>query len=283
MGHRVGVVTDSTADLPIDLADERGLRVVPMSVTFGDVTYISQVTITPQQFYDRLRAATVLPTTAQPNPAWFQEAYQDCVDDGLEAAVSIHVSRELSGTVQSARLAAQRAGLPVEVVDSRQVGGGLALMALAAQRAAEAGGDVAAVMAAAERVRQGLVNLVVVDTLDYLRRGGRLSGTQAFVGTMMRVKPILTVSDGRIEPLERARTFSRALERLATLVGDHVGDVPADVVVTHALAPDRAAELWEALGARIEVARSLTTVFGPVLGTHTGPGAVAVAAVPSID
>src|SRR5690606_32636673 len=105
----------------------------------------------------------------------------------------------------------------------------------------------------------------------------------AFVGNVMRVKPILTVADGRIEPLERTRTFSRALDRLATLVADHIGDTPADVVVTHALAPDRAAALWEALGERIEVARSLTTVFGPVLGTHTGPGAVAVAAVASTD
>jgi DegV family protein with EDD domain len=283
VGAGVGVVTDSTADLPLDLAEEVGLRVVPMSVSFRDETFISRVTISDDEFYARLDAATQLPTTAQPNPAWFEEAYADCVDDGLTACVSLHVSRELSGTVAAARRAADDAGLPVRVVDSRQVGGGLALMALAAQRRAAAGGSVDEVVDAAGRARAGLANYVVVDTLENLRKGGRVSGAQALVGNVLQVKPILTVRDGRIEPVQRARTFKRALDDIVGLVADRLAGAPADVVVTHALAPERAEQLWARLHDRIEVARELTTVFGPVLATHTGQGAVAVAATPTED
>lgn len=281
MAAGVGVVTDSTADLPIELADEIGLRVVPMSVSFRDQTFISRVTISDDEFYARLREADQLPTTAQPSPAWFEEAYADCVDDGLDACVSLHVSRELSGTVAAARRAAQDVDLDVRVVDSRQVGGGLALMALAAQRVATAGGSVDEVVAAAERARAGLANYVVVHTLENLRKGGRLSGAQALVGNVLRVKPILTLRDGRIEPVERARTITRALDHLVDRVAEHLDGVPADVVVTHALAPERAAQLLDRLRERITVASELTTVFGPVLGTHTGQGAVAVAATPA--
>ena len=281
MAQGVGVVTDSTADLPLELADDVGLRVVPMSVSFRDETFISRVTISDDEFYARLAEATQLPTTAQPSPAWFEEAYADCVDDGLAACVSLHVSRELSGTVAAARRAAEDAEVDVHVVDSRQVGGGLALMALAAQRAASAGGSVEEVVAAAERARAGLVNAVVVDTLENLRKGGRVSGAQALVGNVLRVKPILTVRDGRIEPIERARTIRRGLDQLVDLVAEGLAGVPADVVVTHALAPERAEQLWERLRDRVEVASELTTVFGPVLGTHTGQGAVAVAATPT--
>lgn len=281
MAARVGVVTDSTADLPIELADEVELRVVPMSVSFRDQTFISRVTISDDEFYERLASATELPTTAQPSPAWFEEAYADCMDDGLEACVSLHVSRELSGTVMAARRAAQDVDLDVRVVDSRQVGGGLALMALAAQRVATAGGSVDEVVAAAERARAGLANYVVVTTLENLRKGGRMSGAQALIGNVLQVKPILTVRDGRIEPVERARTVRRALEGLVDLVAERLDGAPADVILTHALAPDRAEELWERVRDRITVATELTTVFGPVLATHTGQGAVAIAATPA--
>ncbi len=283
MGGGVAVVTDSTADLPLDLAEEVGLRVVPMSVSFRDETFISRVTITDEEFYRRLGEASQLPTTAQPSPAWFEEAYADCVDDGLAACVSLHVSRELSGTVAAARRAAEDAGLEVRVVDSRQVGGGLALMALAAQRVATAGGSADMVVEAAERVRAGLTNYVVVDTLENLRKGGRVSGAQAMVGNVLQVKPILTVRDGRIEPVDRARTVKRALDRIVDHVAEDLDGAPADVVVTHALAPERAADLLARLRERIAVASELTTVFGPVLATHTGQGAVAVAATAAHD
>ncbi len=281
MSERVAVVTDSTADLPLELAEERGLRVVPMSVAFGSEVLISGVTISTEEFYARLEEADELPTTSQPAPAWLEEAYADCADEGFDAVVSLHVSGALSGTAALARQVAAQAALPVEVVDSRQVSGGLALMALAAQRAASAGGDVAGVLAAAERVRAGLRSMVVVDTLEYLRRGGRVTGLQALVGSVLRVKPMLGVEDGRLEVLSRSRTWKRARQQLVTRAREHLADQPAHVLITHALAPGRAAALLDDLEGQLRVADSLTTPIGPVIGTHTGPGAVALAVAPA--
>lgn len=277
----VGVVTDSTADLPLELAEQEGLRVVPMSVTFGTTTLVSRVTISDDEFYERLRKSSSLPTTAQPNPHWFLEAWQDAADEGCEAVVSLHVSKELSGTVSQARRLASQAPLPVTVVDSRQVAGGLALMALAAQRTAAAGGTTSEVVTAARQVGDAVVSLMVVDTLDNLRRGGRLSGAQAVVGRALRVRPILGVVDGRVEAFGRARTRGRALERVASEIHERHGDQPLAVVITHAVAPEAAEEALAVLREHVDVQRHLTTVFGPVLGTHTGAGAVAVAAVPA--
>jgi DegV family protein with EDD domain len=277
----VAVVTDSTADLPRDLVEELGIRVVPLSVTFGTETFISGVTIDPPTFYDRLVRSHELPTTSQPSPAWFEEAYADCVDDGLDGAVSLHVSSALSGTVGLARDRAERAGLPVEVVDTRLVGAPLGLAVLAAHRVATGGGDVSAVTRAAERVRAHVTSLLVVDTLDYLRRGGRLSGAQAMVGNVLRVKPLLHLVDGRVEVRERTRTWSRALDRVAELVVEGAGGRPVDVVVAHAVAEERAAEVWERIEERVEVASRLEAMIGPIVGTHVGPGAVSVAAVPA--
>lgn len=277
---RVAVVTDSTADLSPSLAESEGLRVVPMSVTFGNDTFISGVTIDEDEFYRRLGEAASLPTTAQPNPHWFIEAWQDAADEGHEAVVSLHVSRELSGTVSLARRLAATAPLPITVVDSRQVGGGLALMALAAQRVAAAGGTPSEVVARATRVGEAVVNRVVVATMDNMRRGGRVSGTQALVGRALRVRPILGVQDGAVVPMGRARTQRRAFEGIADEVVETFGDVPIVAVVTHAVAPTVAEMALEVLDDRLSLAHHHVQLFGPVLGTHTGQGAVAIAAVP---
>ena len=277
----IAIVTDSTADLPSDLAEVLGLRVVPMSVTFGDDTFISRITISDEEFYARLRREEALPTTSQPAPAWFEEAYGDALDAGEDEIVSLHVSAELSGTCDLARRIGAEAGLPVHVVDSRQVGGGLALQVLAAHRTAADGGGAEDVIAAAEAVRDRTASFSVVDTLDYLKKGGRLTGAQALVGSVLRVKPVLHVVDGRVEVRERTRTWSRALDRLAALVAEHVDGEPAHVVVTHALAADRARQLWERLDGQVDVAERLEAVIGPVVGTHTGPGALSVAVAPA--
>jgi DegV family protein with EDD domain len=277
----VAVVTDSTCDLPRDLVEELGIRVVPLSVTFGDETFISGVTIDPGRFYDRLRTADQLPTTSQPAPAWFEEAYADCVDDGHDAVVSLHVSAALSGTVDLARHRAGSVGIPVEVVDSRMVGGSLGLAVLAAHRVAQAGGSVEEVVAAATRVRERSESLLVVDTLDYLKRGGRLTGAQALVGNVLRVKPLLHLTDGRVEVRERTRTWSRALDRMVEIVGQVAAGGPVDVIVAHAVAPDRARQLWDCLEQQVPMAERLETLMGPIVGTHVGPGAIGLAAVPA--
>jgi DegV family protein with EDD domain len=278
----VAVVTDSTADLPSDLVESIGLRVVPLSVSFGDVSLISGVTVTPEGFFEQLVTSPRLPTTSQPAPAWFEEAYADCVDDGHDAVVSIHCSSALSGTVQLARDRAVRVPIPVEVVDSRLVGGSLGLAALAAHRIAQAGGSVVEVVAAAERVRRQVISLLTVDTLDYLRRGGRLTGAQAAVGNVLRVKPLLHLTDdGRVEVRERTRTWVRALDRMAELVQETAAGEPVDVVLVHAIAPDRAEELWARVQERVEVRERIVAPIGPIVGSHVGPGAIGIAAVPS--
>jgi DegV family protein with EDD domain len=277
----VAVVTDSTGDVPRDLAEALGLRVVPLSVSFGARQVYSRVSMDDEQFYAELAASPELPTTSQPVPAWFEEAWADAADEGHAAVVGVHVSGELSGTVASARALAGSAPLPVHVVDSRQVSGGLALQVLAALRVAAAGGGVDEVVEAAGRVAAATRTLLVVDTLTNLRRGGRLTGAQAVVGGALRVRPLLAVEDGRMEMLERTRTWARARDRLVQLAVEHAGDEPVHVVVGHALAPERAAELVVALRERVDVAEQLEVVLGPVVGTHTGPGAVGLALAPA--
>lgn len=280
----VAVVTDSTADLPFELVEEVGLRVVPLSVSFGDESLIAGVTLSPEEFYVRLARSERIPTTSQPAPAWFEEAYADCIDDGYDAIVSIHCASALSGTVGLARDRAARVDIPVEVIDSRLVGGSLGLMALAAHRVAVAGGTVAEVVAEAERVRRDSASLIVVDNLDHLKRGGRLTGPQAALGTALRVKPLLHLTDaGRVEVRERTRTWARALDRLTELVEEAAGGRAIDVVLVHAVAPQRAEELRERVESRVEVRELTETLIGPIVGTHVGPGAVGIAVVPVAD
>lgn len=277
---RIAVVTDSTADIPPEVAEQLGLRVVPMTVTVGGRAYLSRYEISDEEFYALLRRGGELPTTAQPAPAWFEEAYADAADEGAGGVVSIHLSGELSGTCAVARTVAGRAPLPVRVVDSRQVSGGLLLVVLAALRAAEQGGDLDAVAAAAETAARHVRMFFAVDTLEFLRRGGRLSGTQAAVGSVLRVKPVLTVRDGRVELLERVRTWTRAVQRLVELAVAHADGGPAAVAVSHGLAPERAEAVADALAGHLELTDRWVVTIGPVVATHAGPGAVGVAVLP---
>ena len=278
---KVAVVTDSTCDLPLDLADELDLRIVPMSVAFGDDTFISKVTIDTDAFYERMRTATRPPTTSQPSPAWFEEAYADAADDGADSVVSVHVSAELSGTCGVAEKVAAGAPLPVTVVDSRTTSGALALAVLAALRAAESGADRGAVAATAERVASSSSMFFVVDDLQYLRRGGRLTGTQKLIGTALKVKPILTIRDGQVTALTKVRTWSRAVEHLYELVIAAAGDRAVDLVVTDAVAEEQASELARRIEGSLDVRHRNSTDIGPVLGSHTGPGALGVAVAPA--
>lgn len=281
---RVAVVTDSTCDLPVKVVEAVGLRVVPLSVAFDDETFVAGVQLSTEEFHARLAASEVLPTTSQPAPAWFEEAYADCVDEGYDHVVSLHCSAALSGTVALARDRARIAALPVEVVDTRLVGGALGAAVLAAHRVAAAGGGVAEVVAAAERVRRTSTSLIVVDTLDHLRRGGRLTGAQAALGTALKVKPILHLTpEGRVEVRERARTWARASQRLGALAAEAAAGRPVDVTVAHAIAPERAAEILALVERHVEVRDRLETLIGPVVATHVGPGAVGLVVVPVDD
>ncbi|MCM0621878.1 DegV family protein [Nocardioides bruguierae] len=288
----VAVVTDSTASLPGGLAAEHGLTVVPLTVVLGEeVLEEGPDGATPARLVEAL--GTRLPvSTSRPAPEALVARWERLVADGAEAIVAVHLSGEVSGTVESARLAARRVGVPVEVVDSRQVGPATGLAALAAADAASRGASVAEVAEAARACAARGTTLCYVDTLEHLRRGGRINTAAALLGGALAVKPLLTVTDGVVEPLERVRTASRALGRLEELTVDAAlalggPDTAVRVVVGHLAAPDRAVALLDRLTSRL--AAELGDAFAggwesevtAALGAHTGPGMIAVGIAPA--
>jgi DegV family protein with EDD domain len=280
MGGRVVVVTDSTAYLPDGLADDLAVRVVPLQVVLGGRSGAEGREVTPAQVASAL-SAWVPVSTSRPTPAEFAAVYRDVLADGATAVVSLHLSRELSGTWDSARLAATEVGADsIRVVDSRSAAMGLGFAVLAAAEAAAAGGSPEEVYAAAVGTAERTTTLFYVDTLEHLRRGGRIGAAQALLGTALSVKPILHVSEGRIVPLEKVRTASKAVARLEALAVAAAGDGPADVAVHHLAAAERATLLAERLRTRLpQVGRFYSSEVGAVVGAHVGPGVLGVVVV----
>lgn len=277
----VALVTDSTASLPADVTAERGITVVPLQVVIGATAYDEGVEggATPEMLAEALRAWTPV-STSRPNPEEMLEVYERLAAEGATEIVSIHLSGELSGTYESAQLAARKASVPVLAVDSRQVGMGTGFAVLSAADARDAGGDASAVAAAARKRVSTMTSLFYVDTLEYLRRGGRMGAASAFIGSALAVKPILRIDDGRVAPFERVRTAGKALHRLEELAVEAAGSAEVDVAVAHLASPERAATLAERLGERLAAGLDGRPVhvgeIGAVLGAHVGPGMVAV-------
>jgi DegV family protein with EDD domain len=277
----IALVTDSTASLPADVAAARDITVVPLQVVIGATSYDEGVDggATPEMLADALRAWTPV-STSRPNPHEMLEVYERLAADGATEIVSVHLSGELSGTVESAQLAARKASVPVLAVDSRQVGMGTGFAVLSAAEARDEGRDAAAMAAAARKRVSVTTSLFYVDTLEYLRRGGRMGAAAALVGSALAVKPILRIDDGRVVPYERVRTAGKALGRLEELAVDAAGSAKVDVAVAHLASEDRAATLAERLGDRLSGGLEGRPVhvgeIGAVLGAHVGPGMVAV-------
>ena len=280
MGGRVVVVTDSTAYLPAGLADELSVRVVPLQVVLGGRSGAEGSEVTPAQVAAAL-AAWVPVSTSRPTPTEFAAVYREALEGGACGVVSLHLSRELSGTWDSARLAAGEVGADsIRVVDSRSAAMGLGFAVLAAAKAAAAGGSPEEVYAAAVGTAERTTTLFYVDTLEHLRRGGRIGAAQALLGTALSVKPILHVREGRIVPLEKVRTVSKGIARLEALAVAAAGDGPADVAVHHLAAAERAALLAERLRTRLpQVGQFYASEVGAVVGAHVGPGVLGVVVV----
>ncbi len=273
----VAVVTDSTAYLPSGVAGREGIGVVPLHVVLGRRTGVEGLQVSPDDVAQALRERRVEVSTSRPTPAEFARAYRAT---GLRDVVSVHLSASLSGTHDAAVLGAREVaeeGLRVRVVDSRTIGMALGFSVLAAVEAAQAGADGEAVEDAARERAAGTTCLFYVDTLEHLRRGGRIGAASALLGTALAVKPLLQVVDGRIAPKEKVRTSSKALARLVELAVVAAGDGPADLAVHHLAAPDRAAHLAEQLQERVPGLGALhVSEVGAVVGAHVGPGALAV-------
>jgi DegV family protein with EDD domain len=274
----IAVVTDSTASLTPEVASARRITVVPLRVVIGTTSYDEGVadSVSPQMLAEALRARTPV-STSRPNPEEMLRTYEALASEGAPEIVAVHLSGELSGTFESAQLAAGRSPVPVTVVDSRQVGMGTGFAVL---DALDDGDDAATAAQAARRRADSTTSLFYVDTLEYLRRGGRIGAVGALVGSALAVKPILTLENGRVVPFERVRTANRALSRLEELAVQAAGDAPVDLAVSHLASPQRAEELARAVGGRLSDSLEGRPVgvgeIGAVLGAHVGPGMVAV-------
>ena len=278
-------MTDSTAMVPPALAEERGITVVPLQVVIGSKAYDEGVDpeATPETIAEALRSFTPV-STSRPTPSVFLQAYEKAASEGAEAVLSIHLSGELSGTYESAQLAARDASIPVVTVDTRQLGMATGYAVLAAADVLDRGKPPEEAAGAALARASMTTSLFYVDTLEYLRRGGRIGAAAAVLGSALAVKPLLTVSDGRVATLEKVRTSARALARLEELAVQAAEDRQVDVAVAHLSAADRAEPLLERLRTRLAPNLGGREPFigevGAVLGAHVGPGMVAVVVAP---
>jgi len=275
---RVIVVTDSTAGMPADLAAQNGVHVIPLWVHFEEENYRDGVDLTTEQFYPMLSKARNLPTTSQPSVGEFLEVYRSLAGQA-EAIVSIHISSELSGTVASALVAREMLhDVPVHVVDSRSTSMGLGLIALAAARAAAEGHNAEEVAAVAEQLVLRTDVIFVVDTLEYLHKGGRIGGATALLGSLIQIKPILHLDKGRIAVLDKARSWRKAMDRLMEIVAERAGSAGSlHASVIHAQANEEAEAIRDRVSGAFRFAELHMAGVSPAIGTHVGPGTAGIA------
>ncbi|SFB99917.1 DegV family protein [Streptomyces aidingensis] len=274
------IVTDSTAHLPQPVLRRHGITSVPLTVVLDGEAVEDGTEDAARRLTQALRQRQAV-TTSRPSPAAFAETYRRLAEGGARAIVSVHLSSEISGTHDAALLAAKEAPVPVRVVDSRLIAMGLGFAVLSAAEAAEAGGTADEAAAAAAKRAEGTAAFFYVDTLEHLRRGGRIGTAQALLGSALAVKPLLEMAGGRIEPREKVRTAGRAIARLEELAVGHAGSGPVDIAIQHLAAQERAAELAERLAARLpELGELHVGEVGAVLGAHTGPGLLGAVVAP---
>lgn len=278
----IGLVSDSTAFLPDEIIARYGIRVAPLYIKWGEQTYRDGVDLTAAEFYQRLPHNSILPTTSQPSVGDFEKVYRELVDQGASGIISAHLSAGISGTVNSANLAAQQVGsVPIEVVDTRCAGAMHMLAVEAGARAIAAGANLKESVEAINRVVEAHRTVFTVDTLEYLYKGGRIGGAAALLGSMLQFKPLLHFRDGKIDALERVRKSSRALQRMVEVMASWVGNTePMQCVIMHADCMDRVEAAVELLKQQINVADVRVTLLTPVIGAHVGPGTLGLCCCP---
>ncbi len=271
----VKIVTDSGADLPEQLARELGITVVPIYVRFGEEVYRDRVSISEDEFYERLTHDPVHPNTTQPGPQDFLEAYQKLSADA-DGIVSIHITGKLSGTYNSALMARDmlETGCPVEVVDSETLSMSVGLMVIAAAEMAKAGESMDKIVAEVKKAMPESSMLFLLDTLEYLRRGGRIGKAKALLGSVLNLKPMLTVKDGELVPAGQVRTRAKGMDKLFEYV-KNAGNIQ-DLAVVYNTTPDEAQTLAERIGSVFDREKIRIARVGPGLGAHGGPGAMLV-------
>ena len=283
---RIVIVTDSTASIPPEQAEQRGIVVVPLQVVIGAQVHDEGREGATPELVARALADFVPVSTSRPNPATMAEVYERLAREGADEILSIHLSGEMSGTFESAQLAAEQVEVSVTCIDSRQVGAATGYAALSAADVVEAGGTLAEAAQAARDRAAAATSLFYVDTLEYLRRGGRIGAAAAILGGALSVKPLLGIVDGKVANLEKVRTGAKALARLEDLAVEAAGSQPVDVYVAHLANADRADQLAEKLTERLAEDLEGRGIWcgelGAVLGAHVGPGMVAVCVAPRL-
>lgn len=275
----IKIVTDSTAGLPEAIIQAHDIRVVPLCVHFGEQAFKEKIELSNEDFYRRLSSAAELPTTSQPSAGEFCEVFKELVDAGHEV-VALTISSKLSGTWLSAMAALEMLpGAPITVVDSLSTSVGMYLMLEQAVQAVAKGASRQETAALLEELRDKLYVSFVVDTLEYLAKGGRIGNAKAFLGTLLKIKPILVLKEGVIEPLEQVRSKRKALTRMIDLAEQRLDGQGARALVhvAHAVCPEEAALLKDEITARLGCAEPRMSEVGAVIGTHTGPGVIALA------
>ncbi len=279
MPRPVALVTDSTAYIPKNLLEQHHIRVAPQILIWGDESFQDGVDITPTEFYQRLATAKILPQSTQPAVMSFVQIFSELVESGYDV-LAVVISSKLSGTYQAAMQARQAiANGEVEVVDSHTTAMELGFHVLAAARAAEQGASLAECKAIAEQAQQHTGVVLTVNTLEFLHRGGRIGGASRWFGTALRIKPLLEVRDGLVQPLEKIRTRRKALARLVEITVERAqqGGRPIRLAALHANAEDDARWLLAQASAQLRPEEALVSDVSPVVGTHVGPGTVALA------
>jgi DegV family protein with EDD domain len=267
-------VSDSACDLPPALCEELGIAIVPLTIRFGADELVDRVELTTEAFWERLARTTVLPETAAPSVGAFESTFRELHETGAEGIVCINLSSRLSATMQSAQIAAKALDgvCPVTVIDSKSASMGIGMLCIEAAGRAREGADLDTVAAAVENARDRARVLFTVDTLEYLRKGGRIGGAQAMLGSMLSIKPVITVKDGAVEPVGKVRTRSKALR----FIVDRVKECPVEsLCVLHAQAPDLA-DFIAMLEPIVPMSEIVVGEIGPVVGVHSGPATIGV-------
>jgi DegV family protein with EDD domain len=278
------VVTDSTANLPPELVEKFDIPVIPLTVHWGGDSYFDGVTLDADTFYQWLQTREDFPTTSQPSAGAFIDFLQKVAKDkGVDTILGVFVSSELSGTIASAmqargHLYETRPDLQIEIVDSRSVSMGLGLPVLTAQRAADGGKSVEEAIEAVKRCQEATQVIFAVDTLEFLHRGGRIGGAARLLGSALNLKPVLAITDGRVESLEKVRTRAKSLRRLIEIAEEQLqGRRPTEASIIHAEAHADLDKFTEMVRGRLNPERLHTVTLSPVVGTHGGPGTLGVA------
>jgi DegV family protein with EDD domain len=276
----IHLVTDSTAYLPQDLQREYDVHTISLKINVGDRTYDEEGGITKDEFYRLLADVATAPTTSQPSAGEFLDLYESLIGDDDEV-ISIHISEGLSGTIPNARAAAQElAPDRIHVINSRSTAAGMLIMVLAAGEAIAAGKSSAQIVSMLKRMIDQSCLFFSVETLEYLHKGGRINTASRFLGTLLNIKPILYLHEGKIEALDKTRTSKKARGRVLDEVELAVGQQPVYAAVIHIQAPEIAAEMAEKVRERLNCVSVHISEVGPVIGTHVGPGTLGVAACP---